>query len=74
MATATNMVTATDGINSWRAFNGGNDGDGAKDKAAYATTGERRRMVALGYGLCVCFCVYGETTENKEESRIVNVS
>jgi hypothetical protein len=29
-------------------------------------------MVAMGHGLCVCFCVCGETTKNKEESKIVN--
>ncbi len=30
-------------------------------------------MVATGHGLCVCFGVCGETTKNKEESKIVNV-
>jgi hypothetical protein len=30
-------------------------------------------VVAMGHGLCVCFCVCGETT-NKKESKIVNVS
>ncbi len=74
MATAMNMATATDGKNSWRAFDGCNNGDGAKDKAACATIGERAMMVAMGHGLCVCFCVCGETTENKEESKIMNVS
>ncbi len=29
-------------------------------------------MVAMGHGLCVFFCVCGETTKNKEESKIVN--
>ncbi len=58
----------------WRAFNGGDDGDGAKDKAACATIGERGMMVAMGHGLCVCFGMCGETTKNKEESKIVNVS
>ncbi len=59
----------------WRAFNGGDncngDGDGAKDSAACATTGERGVMVAMGHGLCV-FGVCGETTKNKEESKIKN--
>jgi hypothetical protein len=36
---------------------GDGDGDGAKDMAACATTGERGVMVAMGHGLCVCFCV-----------------
>jgi hypothetical protein len=58
----------------WRAFGGGNDGNGAKETAACATTGERGMMVAMGHGLCVCFGVCGETTNNKEESKIVNVS
>jgi hypothetical protein len=31
-------------------------------------------MVVTGHGLCVCFGVCGETTQNKEESKIVNVS
>jgi hypothetical protein len=31
-------------------------------------------MVAMGHGLCVCFCVSGETTKNKVESKIVNVT
>jgi hypothetical protein len=31
-------------------------------------------MVAMGHDLCVCFGVCGETTKNKEESKIVNVS
>jgi hypothetical protein len=48
----------------WRAFNNGNngngDGDGAKDTAACAMTGERGVMVAMGHGLCVSFCVFGE--------------
>jgi hypothetical protein len=26
-------------------------------------------MVAMGHGLCVCLCVCGETTKNKEESK-----
>jgi hypothetical protein len=58
----------------WRAFNGGNNGDGAKDTVACATTGERGMMVAMGHGLCVCFGVCGETTKNKEENKIVMVS
>jgi hypothetical protein len=39
----------------WRAFDGGDDGDGAKDMAAHATTGERGLMVAMSHGWCVCF-------------------
>jgi hypothetical protein len=31
-------------------------------------------MVAMGHGLCVFVCVHGETTKNKEESKIVNIS
>jgi hypothetical protein len=54
-------------------FDGGDKGDGEKDTAAHATTGERGVMVAMGHGLCVCFCVHGKTTKNKEEeSKIVN--
>jgi hypothetical protein len=45
---------------------------GAKDTAACAMTGERGVMVAMGHGLYVCFCVCGETTKNKEESKIMN--
>jgi hypothetical protein len=52
---------------------GDGDGDGARDMAACTTTGERGIMVAMGHGFCVCFCVSGETTKNKEESKIVNV-
>ncbi len=48
----------------WWAFDGGNNGDGAKDMAACAMTGERGMMVAMGHGLCVCFGVCGETTKN----------
>ncbi len=55
-------------------FDGGNDGDSAKDTPTGATTGERGVMVATGHGLCVCFGVCGETTKNKEESKIVYVS
>ncbi len=62
----------------WPAFDSGEDGDGAKDTAACITTGERGMMVATGHGLCVyCVClggVCGETTKNKEESKIVNDS
>jgi hypothetical protein len=58
----------------WRAFDSSADGDGAKDKAARATIGERGMMVVMGHGLCVCFGVCGETTINKEESKIENVS
>jgi hypothetical protein len=61
----------------WWAFDGGNngdwDGDGTRDMAACATTGERGIMVAMGHGFCVCFCVSGETTKNKEESKIVSL-
>ncbi len=39
----------------WPAFNGGDNGDGAKDTPAGATTGEREMMVATGHGLRVCF-------------------
>jgi hypothetical protein len=55
-------------------FDSGNDGDGAKDTPTCAMTGERGMMVAAGHGLCVCFGVSGETTKNKEESKIINVS
>jgi hypothetical protein len=57
----------------WRAFNSGDNGDGAKDTAARATTGERGMMVAMDHVLCVCFCVCGETTKNEEEKNIVMV-
>jgi hypothetical protein len=57
----------------WWAFDGGNNGDGAKDKATCTTIGERGMMVGMGHGLCVCFGVCEETTKNKEESKIVNV-
>ncbi len=60
-----------------RVFDGGNngdgDGDGTRDMAACATTGERGIMVTMDHGFCVCFCVSGETTKNKEESKIFNV-
>jgi hypothetical protein len=58
----------------WRAFDSGDDGDGAKDTPTGTTTGERGMMVTMGHGLCVCFGVCGETTKNKEKSKIVNVS
>jgi hypothetical protein len=35
----------------WRAFEGGDDGGGAKDMAAHVTNGERGLMVATGHGL-----------------------
>jgi hypothetical protein len=62
----------------WRAFDGGDngdgDGDGMRDMATCATTtGERGMMVAMGHGLCACFCVSGETTKNEEESKVVIV-
>ncbi len=44
----------------WRAFNGGNNRDGAKDTAACITTGERGMMVVMDHGLCVyCVCLGG---------------
>ncbi len=53
----------------WRAFdssdNGNRDADSMKVMAACATIGEREMMVAMGHGLCVCFGVCGETTNNK---------
>jgi hypothetical protein len=53
--------------------NSGNNGDGdkddVKDMAAHATTGERGMMVAMGNGLCVSFCVHGETTKNKVRAK-----
>ena len=53
----------------WRAFGGSNsgngDGDRVKDMAAHTTTVERGMMVAMGHGLCVSFCVCGETMKNK---------
>ena len=62
----------------WQANNGGNNGngdrDGTKDMAAHTAPGERRMMVVMGHGLCVCLGVCGETTKNKEESKIVNDS
>ncbi len=58
----------------WRLFDSSNDGDSAKDTAACATTGERGVMLPMGHGLCVCFCVCGETTKNKEERKLVNGS
>ncbi len=53
----------------WRAFDGSNKGDDAKDMATHATTGERRMMVAMGNGLCVCFCVCGETTKKRKRAK-----
>jgi hypothetical protein len=62
----------------WWAFNGGDNGDGdgdsARDMAACTTTGERGIKVAMSHGFCVCFCVSGETTKNKDRSKIVNVN
>ena len=54
----------------WQAFDGGNDGDGAKDMAACAMTGERGMMVAMGLGLCVCFGVCGETTKKNKRRKL----
>jgi hypothetical protein len=48
-------------------------GTARRDTPAGAMTGERGMMVATGHGLCVCFGVSGETTKNKEESKIANV-
>jgi hypothetical protein len=53
---------------------GNGDGDGARDMAACATTGEGGIMVATGHGFCVCFFVSVENTQDKEESKIMNVS
>ncbi len=58
----------------WPAFDSVDNGDNANDIASHAMAGERGMMVAMGHGLRVCFGVYGETTKNKEESKIVNVS
>jgi hypothetical protein len=33
-----------------------------------------KMMLAMGHGLWVCFGVFGESTKNKEECKIVNVS
>ncbi len=61
----------------WWAFDGGDngdgDGEGVKDMATCTTTGERGIMVAMGHSLCVCFCVSGEITKNKEERQTMNV-
>ncbi len=51
----------------WQAFDGGNDGDSAKDTAAHATTGERGMMVALSHGLYVCFGVCGDFSFGEEK-------
>ncbi len=58
----------------WWEFDSSDNGDSGKGTPAGAMTGERGMMVAMGHGLCVCFGVCGETTKNKEESKIVNVS
>ncbi len=50
-------------------FDCDNNGDGAKDMAASASTGERGMMVAIGHGLCVCFGVYGETTKIRKRAK-----
>ncbi len=55
----------------WRAFDGGKDGDGAKDMAACATTGERGMMVLMGHGLCMCFSVCGETTKVRKRVKLL---
>jgi hypothetical protein len=56
----------------WREGNDGDDGDGdgARDMAACATTGERGIMVAMGHGFCVCFCVSGETTKIRKRAKL----
>jgi hypothetical protein len=57
----------------WQANNGGNNGngdrDGTKDMAAHTAPGERRMMVVMGHGLCVSYCVCGETTKNKVQPK-----
>jgi hypothetical protein len=62
----------------WQAFDSGDNGDGVNNTAACITTRERGMMVETGHGLyvyCVCLGgVCGETTKNKEESKIVNDS
>ncbi len=40
--------------------NGDGEGGGTKDTASCAMTGERGMTM-----VCVCCCVYGETTKNK---------
>ncbi len=57
----------------WWAFDSGNNRNSAKDMASCTMTGERGIMVKMGHGLCVCFGVCGETTKNKEESKIAIV-
>ncbi len=53
----------------WQESNGGNNGNGeggnTKDMAAHTMPGEGGMMVAMGHGLCVSFCVCGETTKNE---------
>jgi hypothetical protein len=51
----------------------GDKGDGVKDMATHAMTGERGMMVATAHFLCVGLYVCGETTKNKEACKIVNV-
>jgi hypothetical protein len=73
MAMATKRPMATDGDNTGNGYGKeasgqamvAGDGDGAKDMATHATTGERGMMVAMGHGLYVSFCVCGVTTKNK---------
>jgi hypothetical protein len=55
---------AIDGSN-----NGTGDGDGVKDRAACATTGERGMVVTRGHGWCLCFCVCGETTKIRKRAK-----
>jgi hypothetical protein len=50
-------------------FDGGDDGDGAKDTATHATAGERGMIVAMSNGLWVCFGVCGETTTKRKRAK-----
>jgi hypothetical protein len=45
-----------------------------KDMATHATTRERGVLVAMGHGLCVSFCVYGETMKIRSDLIRVNGS
>ncbi len=54
----------------WQVFNGGNNGDRAKDMATCNTTGERGMMVVTGNDLCVCFGVCGETTKIRKREKL----
>ncbi len=50
------------------------DGNGTKDTAACAATGERGMMVAMGHGLCVSFCVCGEAMKIRLDLKKVMAS